>query len=66
MKRKETLRPKTEEKAEVCLFVGWLLNVPATCECISGMLLLLFLLKEKGRTDDDFCNDGDENDDGKK
>ena len=20
----------------VCLFVGWLLNVPATCECISG------------------------------
>ena len=19
-----------------CLFVGWLLNVPATCECISG------------------------------
>ena len=21
---------------QVCLFVGWLLNVPATCECISG------------------------------
>ena len=21
----------------VCLFVCWLLNVPATCECISGM-----------------------------
>ena len=20
----------------VCLLVGWLLNVPATCECISG------------------------------
>ena len=24
----------------VCLFVGWLLNVPATCECISGTDLL--------------------------
>ena len=23
-----------------CLFVGWLLNVPATCECISGTDLL--------------------------
>ena len=23
-----------------CLFVGWLLNVPATCECISGTGLL--------------------------
>ena len=22
------------------LFVGWLLNVPATCECISGVDLL--------------------------
>ena len=22
--------------AVVCLFVGWLLNVPATCQCISG------------------------------
>ena len=26
--------------AEVCLFVGWLFNVPATCECISGTDLL--------------------------
>ena len=26
----------------VCLFVGWLLNVPATCECISGTDLLNF------------------------
>ena len=25
---------------DVCLFVGWLLNVPATCECISGTDLL--------------------------
>ena len=25
---------------EVCLFVGWLHNVPATCECISGTDLL--------------------------
>ena len=24
------------------LFVGWLLNVPASCECISGMDLLNF------------------------
>ena len=24
----------------VCFFVGWLLNVPATCKCISGMHLL--------------------------
>ena len=24
----------------VCLFVGWLLNVPETCECISGTDLL--------------------------
>ena len=24
------------DKLIVCLFVGWLLNVPATCECISG------------------------------
>ena len=24
----------------VCLLVGWLLNVPATCECISGTDLL--------------------------
>ena len=24
----------------VCLFVGWLLNVPATCKCISGTDLL--------------------------
>ena len=23
-----------------CLFVGWLLNVPAICECISGTDLL--------------------------
>ena len=23
-----------------CLFVGWLFNVPATCECISGTDLL--------------------------
>ena len=28
------------EEREVCLFVGWLLNVPATCECISGTDLL--------------------------
>ena len=25
---------------KVCLLVGWLLNVPATCECISGTDLL--------------------------
>ena len=30
----DTVR-KSEER-EVCLFVGWLLNVPATGECISG------------------------------
>ena len=27
-------------KCSACLFVGWLLNVPATCECISGTDLL--------------------------
>ena len=26
--------------AGVCFFVGWLLIVPATCECISGTDLL--------------------------
>ena len=33
-------RTKRKEKREVCLLVGWLLNVPATCECISGTDLL--------------------------
>ena len=28
------------KRERVCLFVGWLLNVPATCECISGTDLL--------------------------
>ena len=23
-------------RKQVCLLVGWLLNVPATCQCISG------------------------------
>ena len=27
-------------KLEACFFVCWLLNVPATCECISGTDLL--------------------------
>ena len=27
---------KKEEEEEEEEFVGWLLNVPATCECISG------------------------------
>ena len=27
-------------ESEVGLLVGWLLNVPATCECISGTDLL--------------------------
>ena len=27
-------------KSLVCLLVGWLLNVPAICECISGTDLL--------------------------
>ena len=31
---------KEEEEEEVCLFVGWFLNVPATCQCISGTDLL--------------------------
>ena len=26
-----------------CLFVGWLLNVPATCDCISGTVLKVSL-----------------------
>ena len=26
----------TYRETEGCLFVGWLLIVPATCECISG------------------------------
>ena len=30
----------SHDKATVCLFVGWLLIVPATCECISGTDLL--------------------------
>ena len=30
----------THRDYNVCLFVGWLLNVPATCECISGTDLL--------------------------
>ena len=37
------LRVKCESRDDlhnVCLLVGWLLNVPATCECISGMDLL--------------------------
>ena len=29
-----------QARKTVCLFVGWLLNVPATCECISGTDLL--------------------------
>ena len=29
-----------EEEEEDCLLVGWLLYVPATCECISGTDLL--------------------------
>ena len=28
------------DNVKVCLFVGWLLNVPATGECISGTDLL--------------------------
>ena len=31
---------KEKEEEEEELFVGWLLNVPATCECISGTDLL--------------------------
>ena len=32
-----TVSPLTHKTNEaVSLFVGWLLNVPATCECISG------------------------------
>ena len=33
-------RDVRRQKAEQGLFVGWLLNVPATCECISGTDLL--------------------------
>ena len=28
------------EEEKMMMVVGWLLNVPATCECISGMDLL--------------------------
>ena len=36
----------------VCLFVGWLLNVPATCECISGTDLLrqFYVLPHRDRS----------------
>ena len=33
-------RFKDTDRAEVGWLVGWLLNVPATCECISGTDLL--------------------------
>ena len=40
MKKKEEEKQKEEkeeeEEVEFVLFVGWLLNIPATCECISG------------------------------
>ena len=31
---------RQKDRQRVCLFVGWLLNVPATGECISGTDLL--------------------------
>ena len=31
---------KMEASRRVCLLVDWLLNVPATCQCISGTDLL--------------------------
>ena len=40
-KRETNLRCKSFRRwNSVGLFVGWLLNVPATCECISGTDLL--------------------------
>ena len=35
-------KKSTHVNSKVCLLVGWLLNVPATCECISGTDLLNF------------------------
>ena len=32
----ERVRKREREREIEILFVGWLLNVPATCECISG------------------------------
>ena len=34
--KSETVMGQTVCSSAICLFVGWLLNVPATCECISG------------------------------
>ena len=34
---------KKKERRKSCLFVGCLLNVPATCECISGTETSLFV-----------------------
>ena len=33
---REGRKRERERERERCLFVGWFLNVPATCECISG------------------------------
>ena len=35
-KNKKTKHKKNQKEERDCLFVCWLLNVPATCECISG------------------------------
>ena len=36
MREKETGKTKERKTDGHCLLVCWLLNVPATCECISG------------------------------
>ena len=53
-KKKGENKTKIKEEEEL-LFVGWLLNVPATCECISGTDLLrqfylLLTLRKKLQT----------------
>ena len=40
MKKKKKKREGEEEEKEECLLVGWLFNVPASCQCISGTDLL--------------------------
>ena len=39
-KQIERVEGEQKEGGRDCLFVGWLLNIPATCECISGTDLL--------------------------
>ena len=38
--KREGRKKRRQKTSNGSLFVGWLLNIPATCECISGTDLL--------------------------